>query len=135
MQNKKSRAKFVQNFFKIYGILSDSRKIKNDRKRSRIKGFTIFNLKRSDIINGDGGSRTISYKILIFQRFIDFHFYIVQNWCKIIFDFALEVKKVGILLHLLFYSLYLHNTSYLTTYSLHQAPSFSFRSGETNCRI
>jgi hypothetical protein len=60
MQNKKSRAKFVQNFFKIYGILSDSRKIKNDRKRSRIKGFTIFNLKRSDIRNGDGGSRTIS---------------------------------------------------------------------------
>lgn len=32
--------------------------MKNDRKRSRIKGFTIFNLKRSDIRNGDGGSRT-----------------------------------------------------------------------------
>ncbi len=71
MQNKKNRAKFVQNFFKIYGILSDSRKIKNDRKRSRIKGFTIFNLKRSDIENGDGGSITIFYQILIFQRFYD----------------------------------------------------------------
>jgi hypothetical protein len=85
MQNKKSRAKFVQNFFKFYGILSDSRKIKNDCKRSRIKGFAIFNLKRSDIRNGDGGSITISYKALIFQRLSNINFCSVQNWCKIIF--------------------------------------------------
>ncbi len=41
MQN--SRAKSVQNFFEFYRILSDSRKIKNDRKRSRIKEFGNFN--------------------------------------------------------------------------------------------
>jgi hypothetical protein len=56
--HNKERAKSVQNFFKFYGILSDSRKNKNDRKRSRIKGFVIFNPKRSDVRNGDGGSRT-----------------------------------------------------------------------------
>ncbi|KJE26031.1 hypothetical protein LG52_3123 [Geobacillus kaustophilus] len=58
MQNKKSRAKSVQNFFKFYRILSDSRKSKNDCKCSRIKGFTISYPNRSDVGNGDGGSRT-----------------------------------------------------------------------------
>lgn len=85
MQNKKSRAKFVQNFFKIYRILSDSQKIKNDRKRSRIKGFANFNLKHSDTENGDGGSRTIPYLILIYQRLDVNTFSTVQNRCKIIF--------------------------------------------------
>ncbi len=41
MQN--SRAKFVQNFFEFYRILSDSQKMKNDCKRSRIKEFENFN--------------------------------------------------------------------------------------------
>jgi hypothetical protein len=92
MQNKKSRAKFVQNFFEFYRILSDSRKIKNDCKCSRIKGFTIFNPKRSYIRNGDGGSRTISYKVFIFQRFININFSIVQNWCKIISSYTINIK-------------------------------------------
>jgi len=69
MQNKICRAKFVQNFFKFYWILSDSRKIKNDRKCSRIKGFANFNPKHSDTRNGDGGSRTRPYLILINQGF------------------------------------------------------------------
>ncbi len=38
-----SRAKFVQNFFKFYRIFSDSKKMENDCKRSRIKGFKNFN--------------------------------------------------------------------------------------------
>lgn len=41
MQN--SRAKFVQIFFEFYRILSGSKKMKNDRKRSRIKWFRNFN--------------------------------------------------------------------------------------------
>jgi hypothetical protein len=85
MQN--SRAKFVQNFFKIYRILSDSRKIKNDRKRSRIKEFKNFNLKQSDTWNALGRIITTYRKLLIFQRFIDIHFTVVQNSCKNIFGF------------------------------------------------
>lgn len=83
----------MQNFFEIYGILSDSRKIKNDRKRSRIKGFKIFNLKQSDIRNGDGGSITISYKALIFRRLSNISFCSVQNPCKIIFDSQIHAKQ------------------------------------------
>jgi hypothetical protein len=56
MQN--SRAKFVQNFFEFYRILSDSQKMKNDCKRSRIKASTIFDRELSDTNDADGGSRT-----------------------------------------------------------------------------
>lgn len=56
MQN--SRAKFVQNFFKIYRILSDSRKRKSDRKCSRIKGLKKFNPNQSDTWNALGRNRT-----------------------------------------------------------------------------
>lgn len=35
---------------------------------------------------GDGGSRTIPYKILIYKRLIDVYFLNVQNPCKIIFS-------------------------------------------------
>ena len=76
----------MQNFFKIYRILSDYQKIKNDRKRSRIKGFANFNLKHSDTENGDGGNRTEPYLILIYQRLDVIIFSIVQNPCKIIFS-------------------------------------------------
>ena len=53
-----SRAKFVQNFFGFYRFFRDSQKMKNDCKCSRIKGFTVSRPNRSDIGNGDGGSRT-----------------------------------------------------------------------------
>ncbi len=56
MQN--SRAKFVQNFFEFYRFQSDFRKIKNDRKRSRIKGLVIFNLNHRDKKNALGRIRT-----------------------------------------------------------------------------
>jgi hypothetical protein len=49
MQN--SRAKFVQNFFEFYRILSDSQKMKNDYKRSHIKGLEKFNPNQSDTSN------------------------------------------------------------------------------------
>ena len=56
MQN--SRAKFVQNFFGFYRFFRDFLKMKNDRKRGRIKASTTFDRGLSNSKDADGGSRT-----------------------------------------------------------------------------
>lgn len=56
MQN--SRAKFVQNFFGFYRFFRDFLKMKNDRKRGRIKASTTFGRGLSNSKDADGGSRT-----------------------------------------------------------------------------
>lgn len=53
-----SHAKFVQNFFGFYRFFGDSQKMKNDRERGRIKGFTIVHRELSNTNDADGGSRT-----------------------------------------------------------------------------
>ena len=54
----KTRCKIRAKFFRILSFFGDSQKMKNDCKCSRIKGFTVSRPNRSDIGNGDGGSRT-----------------------------------------------------------------------------
>ncbi len=52
------RAKFVQNFFGSYRFFRDSQKMKNDRKRGRIKGFEDFNPNESYVSGVPGETRT-----------------------------------------------------------------------------
>lgn len=59
--------------------------MKNDCKRSRIKEFTVYDPNRSDVGNGDGGSRTIIIQDLILQSLWTFGFLAMQNLCKMFF--------------------------------------------------
>ncbi|KDE46277.1 hypothetical protein DI43_15675 [Geobacillus sp. CAMR12739] len=51
-------AKFVQNFFGFYRFFRNSQKMKNDRKRGRIKGSMTLDRGLSNSKDADGGSRT-----------------------------------------------------------------------------
>ncbi len=53
-----SRAKFMQNFFGFYRFFRDSQKMKNDRKRGHIKGFSTVNPNRSYVSGVPGETRT-----------------------------------------------------------------------------
>lgn len=86
-----SRAKFVQNFFGFYRFFGIPKKIKNDRKRSRINGLLIFNMNDRDEKNALGRIRTHAKRTGI-SRAIH---YTTRAHCSVAYSIILKTILFG----------------------------------------